>query len=271
LKVQLGALSFHYLEDGRPGAPPVVLLHGLASHAYTWTDLTAALRDRFRVLALDQRGHGDSDHADEYGSRPMVDDLGRFVDALGLERFVLVGSSMGGINAYCYAGAHPERVERLVVIDIGPQKDRTGMRRIADAALLLDTFDTVDDAIALQRGLNPDALEDALRFRTEHNLRPTADGRFTWKYDMGMRDGSKPQRNFSADEQWDRWRRVRCPTLLVRAERSDLLSDEVATRMLAEQPLAELVTIPGSGHIISLEAPKQLAEVVNDWLGQPRR
>ncbi len=265
-RVQLGDLQINYLEDGSRSAPPLVLVHGFAGHAHTWDVTIAAVRDRYHVYALDLRGHGDSDHASEYGTRVLADDLGRFVDALELDRVTLAGASLGGITSYCYAAKHPDRVERLIVVDIGPEVDPAGVKRIMAAAGAPDTFDSLDDAIASQREIFPDAQEPALRSRTEHGVRATDDGRLVLKFDPGLRDFSKPQRNFDPDEQWARWRSLQCPTLLVRAERSDLLSTTIAQRMLDEQPHAELVTIPDSGHTIGVDAPDALATTISAWL-----
>jgi pimeloyl-ACP methyl ester carboxylesterase len=96
------------------------MLHGLSGHARTWDYTAAPLSGRYRVLALDQRGHGDTDWAPKYGFAPMAQDLLGFLDALDLREVTLMGLSMGGIVSFVFAAAHPERVRRLVVMDIGP-------------------------------------------------------------------------------------------------------------------------------------------------------
>lgn len=116
----LGGLRFHYREWPNPGAQALVLLHGFTGHARTWDSFAAAMQAGYHVYALDQRGHGDSAWAEDYSVEAMVGDMDRFVRALGLERFALLGLSMGGRTAYHYAGMHPEEVERLVIVDIGP-------------------------------------------------------------------------------------------------------------------------------------------------------
>src|SRR5580692_319095 len=118
--VEIGGLSFHYTDWGGDG-PPLVMLHGLSGHARTWDHTAAALSDRYRVLALDQRGHGDSDWAPNYGIGPMTADLLAFMDALQLREVNLMGLSMGGIVSFVFAAAPPERVRRLMILDIGPE------------------------------------------------------------------------------------------------------------------------------------------------------
>ena len=129
----LRGFRLHYVEWGDPAAPPLVLLHGITGHARTWDTLALALADRWRVLALDQRGHGDSEAAPDgdYTVGAMADDLGAFADALGLPTFSLLGLSMGGRVAMGFAGAHPSprraaRHRRYRV----PISTRPGMARI---------------------------------------------------------------------------------------------------------------------------------------------
>src|SRR5512134_3795774 len=115
-------LRLHYVEWGAVTAPAIVALHGLRSFAYTWEPVALPLADRFRIVALDQRGRGlsDWDPQRRYHAREYVLDLEALVDHLGLDRFVLLGHSMGGANAFIYAARHPERVAALVIEDMGP-------------------------------------------------------------------------------------------------------------------------------------------------------
>ena len=118
--IDLSGLVFRYWEAGPPTAMPIVLLHALGRSADDWLTVSAALADRWRVIALDQRGHGRSGRPGTYSFELMRDDLAALADALGFERFGLVGHSMGGTVAYLYAEAHPERVWRLILEDTPP-------------------------------------------------------------------------------------------------------------------------------------------------------
>src|SRR5437879_5906922 len=110
--VVLQGQRFHYTEWGAATAPALVLLHGVTGHARTWDDEARALASRYRVLALDQRGHGDSGPAPDgdYTVAAMARDLTAFADALGLARMAIVGLSMGGRVAIAFAGEAPSRV-----------------------------------------------------------------------------------------------------------------------------------------------------------------
>lgn len=119
-QVELNGLKFQYRETGDASAPPLVALHALGQNAQSWDQVAAVLGKTYRVLALDQRGHGASARPDEYSFELMSEDLYLFANALGLERFTLLGHSMGGTVSYLFSETHPSRVERLVVEDTPP-------------------------------------------------------------------------------------------------------------------------------------------------------
>jgi esterase len=118
--VRLDGNVFRYRETGDSSDPVLVLLHALGEDASDWDEVAAALSNRYRVLALDQRGHGQSEYTARYSFELMRDDLRDFVDALGLEQFALMGHSMGGLVALLFAEEHPERVQRLAIEDAAP-------------------------------------------------------------------------------------------------------------------------------------------------------
>lgn len=118
--ITLADLTFHYREAGDTGAPPLILLHALGCDAQDWDEITDALGERYHVFALDQRGHGESARTDIYSFERMRDDLKAFADALNLDRFTLIGHSMGGTVSILFAEKWPERLERLVLEDTPP-------------------------------------------------------------------------------------------------------------------------------------------------------
>ncbi|HET6731628.1 alpha/beta fold hydrolase [Mycobacterium sp.] len=118
--IELSQLTFHYREAGNPGAPPLILLHGLMYDARDWDEIALFLADHYHVFALTQRGHGDSARSDVYSFELMCDDLEAFADALALDRFTLIGHSMGARIGCIFAEKFPERIERLVFEDTAP-------------------------------------------------------------------------------------------------------------------------------------------------------
>src|ERR671935_1655777 len=125
--VSVKGLRLHVLDWGGDGRTPLVLLHGFTGHAHAWDTLAIALQPHFHVLALDARGHGDSDPADVYDAAGAFRDLSTVIDQLGVRALALVGLSMGGRGAMYFAAKRPDMVERLVVLDIGPEVSKRAM------------------------------------------------------------------------------------------------------------------------------------------------
>jgi pimeloyl-ACP methyl ester carboxylesterase len=267
--VVLQGQRFHYTDWGPPAAPPVVLLHGVTGHARTWDEEAALLAERFHVLALDQRGHGDSDPAPDgdYGDAALLGDLVAFAEALGLRRFSIVALSLGGRVAINYAGRNPGRVERLVVVDIGPEIAPAGRARVGTLmASAPERFATVDEVVAHMRASAPLYTEAMLRHRARHAVRSLPDGGFTWKYDRALRDAIRQGRLRVPADLWPQWRAIACPTLLVRGAQSDILVDETAKRMVDELPHARLVVVPGAGHTVPGDQPAAFQVLLRDFL-----
>jgi pimeloyl-ACP methyl ester carboxylesterase len=267
--VVLHGRRFHYVEWGTPTAPPVVLLHGITGHARTWDDEARLLAGRYRVLALDQRGHGDTEPAadGDYSDGALLGDLVAFADALGLPRLALVALSLGGRVAINLAGRHPERVQRLVVVDIGPEIAPAGRARVgAMMATAPERFATLDEVVRHMRANAPRYTEPMLRHRAEHAVRPAADGGLTWKYDRALRDAIRQGRMRVPADLWPQWRAIACPTLLVRGAESDVLSDETAKRMVDELAVARLAVVPGAGHTVPGDQPAAFQALLREFL-----
>jgi esterase len=262
--VTLNGLRFHYRDWGNEGAQPLLLLHGFTSHSRSWDTFAAAMRDRFQVLALDQRGHGETEWAQDYHYERMVEDVDAFVRAVGLKRFALLGLSMGGRNAYHYAGQHPEEVERLVIVDIGPEIVASGSARIQAGTQAQDVFASPEEAFQQARAANHRPADAELRHRVTNNLMQTPDGKWTFRYDKALRSGPRPRPE--PDEGWALLRKITCPTLVVRGEDSDILSVETAERMARELPHGTLVTVPDAGHSIPLDRPEGFLAAVRPFL-----
>jgi esterase len=268
-RVAINGLDLHYVEWGRAEAPPLVLLHGLTGHARTWDRLAGELSARFRVLALDQRGHGDSAAAPDadYRVETMAGDLASFVDQLGLSTFALVGLSMGGRVAIAYAGAHPGRVARLVIVDIGPDIHLPGLERIRGMMSgAPERIESEEAAIEYVRGANPRSDEAELRHRVAQGLKRGADGALTWKYDKALRDMMRSGGRRDTIDLWAPLDRIGCPTLVIRGAESDILSPEIAKRMLDRLPDGRLVEIHEAGHGVPADRPAEFAGAVSAFL-----
>ena len=268
--IELRGLRFHYRDwaGPRPDAQDLVLLHGYTGHARSWDAFAAAMASDYRVLALDQRGHGETAWAppDEYGTFEMVADLEAFVAALGLDRFVLLGLSMGGIVAIEYAGRRPSGLERLVIVDIGPEVPTAGLADISRRVARSDVFDSVAAAFARAQEDNPVPPEAHHFHRIRHSLMRTEDGRFTYRYDRALRDPDITRPRPSVEQGWRSVAAIDVPSLLIRGEDSNLLVPAVADRMARDMPDCRLVEVAGSGHPVPLDKPDGFLDAVRTFL-----
>lgn len=268
--IELRGLRFYYREwpSARPDAPTLVLLHGYTGHAHSWDHFAAAMAGDYRVLALDQRGHGQTQWAPptHYDTNEMVLDLEAFVAALGLERFVLLGLSMGGIVSFGYAGKRPPALAKLVVVDIAPEIDVAGLKRIQAGVVRADVFASREEAFAQARADNPIPPAAHQRYRSDYSLLRMEDGRFTYRYDRALRDPDNPRKGIPADEGWRLVGNIGVPTLLVRGEFSDILTRPTAERMAGAIADCRLVEVAGSGHPVPLDKPEEFLAAVRPFL-----
>jgi esterase len=268
-EVQVGRLRLHYLDWGNKGKPPILFLHGGALTAHTWDLVCLALRDDYHCLALDQRGHGDSDwaHDEDYSIGAQLEDTKGFVDKLGLDKFILVGMSLGAINSLAFAVAHPERLSHLVIIDAGPEMRRPGSSRIRDFVNEVQETVTVEAIIEKALKFNPRRDPNILRRSLMHNLRQQPDGTWRWKYDtrrfkaMGQTSHRDDRAKLA-----DGLVRILCPTLVVRGGDSDVFHEEDGIRLAQRLPDGKFVTVPDAGHTVQGDNPKGLVAELRRFL-----
>ena len=253
----INGLRMHYVEWGDAQATPIVCLHGLRAYGHWFDELAVVVSDRYRVLALDQRGRGETDWAadGDYTREAYVSDVEAFVETLQLDRFILIGHSMGGLNAIHYAARHPERVLALGILDIGPEIDPAGMQRIrAELGETPAGFDSWQAAKAFLQMRHPKASEENRQTRLTWMLKEGADGRIAWRIDQAIFDPNlKPD---DPQQTWDLLSQIRCPTLILRGGESDVLSVDTCQKMLTRIPDGRWVEIPGAGHMVIEDNPR---------------
>jgi pimeloyl-ACP methyl ester carboxylesterase len=262
--VTVNGLRLRYLEWGDAGAPPVVCVHGYTSSAEAFNALARHFSDRVRLLAMDVRGHGESAWSPDgaYRYEDAVSDLADLVDRLGLGRFTLIGTSMGGIIAMTYAGAHPDRLAGLVINDIGPDPESGTQRITQTVGERPASFTTLDDAMAYRRSVSTivaSRTEDAQRELALGVLRPGPDGAWRWKMDPAYITQRVQKGPPTRPDLWPALARIHAPTLVVWGADSDVLSEKQARRMVETLPKGKLVTARGVGHAPTLIEPVVLA------------
>ncbi len=263
-RVTIGGLRLHYFDWGNPAAPPLVCVHGYTSSADAFTGFARHFRDRFHIVALDVRGHGESEWSPDggYSYRDQAGDLAAFTDRLGLDQFILLGTSMGGVIAMTYGMEHGQRLRALVLNDIGPEVEHGSQRITQMVGSRPDEFKTLDDAMVYRREASPivagrdaaDQRELALGV-----LRQRPDGKWGWKMDPAYIRQRVERGAPVRPDLWPALARLACPVLAVWGTDSDVLSEAQARRMVETLPRGELLAIPGVGHAPSLVEPTSLA------------
>jgi pimeloyl-ACP methyl ester carboxylesterase len=254
---------------GDPDGPLVVLLHGggQTRHAWKGTGVTLAAAG-YRALALDARGHGDSDWAPDgdYSQDAQVEDLVAVLDDIGGDSPVLVGASMGGGTSLVAVGEGHLDAAALVLVDIAPRLEAAGVAKIgafmSQGADGFASLDEVADAIAAYQPHRPRPRQlDGLA----KNVRLGADGRYRWHWDPAFR--ARPR---DLDERRKRLedcaRNLALPTLLVRGGLSDILTEEGAQEFLQLCPSAEYVNISGAAHMVAGDRNDVFGEAVVEFL-----
>jgi pimeloyl-ACP methyl ester carboxylesterase len=266
LHTTLNGLRFHYLDWGTAGEPPMLLLHGGAQTAHSWDEVAPELARDHHVLALDQRGHGDTDWAPggAYRRDDFVADVHAFLDHRDWRVATIVALSLGGLNTLAFAARHADRVAGIVVVDVAPTIAPAGSQAIR-AQLAAYEFASFDEAVERAHAFNPRRSLENIRTRLGHSLRQSADGRWTYKFDPGIGSGG-----LEADFErlWDAVRSIRCPALLVRGAQSAILTRETAARFTRELPGSAVVEVPGAGHSVMGDNPSGFVSAIRPFLAR---
>ena len=175
-------VRLHHLDWGNHGRHPVLLVHGSRLHAHVWNDFSRRYKDRFHILAVDQRGHGDSGWCarQNYALEDFYQDLRAVVEARKLKRFTLIGHSLGGRVSMLYAHRHPEDLERLVLVDITPGRPRgfenADLSRVAEVPPPKD-FSSHDEAVSYLGDLLSRAPKHLVEESVRYGVREVEPGR----------------------------------------------------------------------------------------------
>jgi esterase len=267
--IVLNRMRFHYLDWGVKGRPPIIFLHGGGLNAHTWDVVCLMLRRQYYCLALDQRGHGDSEWepTSDYSHDSQVQDVHGFIEKLELERPLLVGHSMGGFAAIGYAIAYAAKLSGLVLVDIGPEISMDGSKRIRDFVTQDRVLDSVDAFVERAMAFNPRRNPTLLRRSLLHNLRKLPNGKYTWKHDPNRMspDFAKERIERAAQIQRD-IHRISCPTLIMRGERSDVFTDANAANFAESLPNGRWLKIENAGHTIQGDNPAGLLNALQPFV-----
>ena len=261
-----GGVRLHYRDWGEPAAPVVVLLHGSGLTARAYDSLARGLADRFRVIAPDLRGHGESDRAEEYTWERALDDIDGIVRTLAMSPVSMVGHSIGAQLAAAYAARRRTAVMRLVLVDWAPGAAFTPEYGQALAQLFGQrAIGNPEDVLRAAKASQPRLIDDEFRHVIRSNLVLGEDRRPVWRFDPRALAGGLA---FSMDDSTaqEMIRKVLCPTVLIRAAESQYVTRDQAARTIGQLQDGRLVQIPASGHGVPWEQPASLLRVIQTFL-----
>jgi pimeloyl-ACP methyl ester carboxylesterase len=268
-------LSLAVREWSRRGLP-CILIHGFGDASCVWDHLAVRLATQFRVIAVDLRGHGDSDWDPEarYDTETFVADLADIVSAYGFEEMVLVAHSLGADVAVRFTAGNVSRIRGLVIVDYGPELEKAGIDELVRNFITLPrTFASAEDYVQWLIERRPLADPSQLRHFARCNLRQTSPQALELKSDATLATRSQIS-NFEAVDGFyccpglsPALARIKCPTLVVRGMGSGILRHAVASRMV-ERTLADgrLTTIPAAGHSVMMDNPVEFSATVTNFL-----
>jgi pimeloyl-ACP methyl ester carboxylesterase len=260
-----GTPRLHYLEWNPTGAHTLFLLHGNSANAWWWRPMGQALSGaNLRILALDLRGHGDSEwvRPPDYSPAGYADDLARVIRAAGAEDAIAIGHSMGGVAVLAFALRYHQLARAVAAIDVaitsGPRRNRYLRRLRTIPTVLYPDLATAKARFRLmpnEGAIAPELIAEI----AEHSVQRTIEGSYMMKFDRESFLGSDGLDVAAAIAE------VRIPLLLVRAECSRIMTAEAAATASCSNPLVEVVTIPNAHHHLPLEAPESLARVLQQF------
>jgi len=267
--VTVNGLRIHYLDFGGDGKQPLIMLHGIGRVAHTFDHVARHFNQNYHVMAVDMRGHGDSDWDPKaaYLVEDYVKDIEGLAQQLRLRNIVIWGNSTGGRVAQVFAGLHPDLVAAVIAEDVGPERPR----EIADGfTSRLKQEDekgwaTEDELFAQLKTGSPRTADEILRAYAHFGSKKRPDGRVIWKRDPGIGNGFVPT------ELWRFVRQIKSPIIYVLGGRSTIVPAATQEELRKTLPQVQIVTMPGLGHYPSEENPKDFLPIVDGFLAKTKR
>jgi esterase len=251
-------LAYRKLGSGKP----LFILHGLFGSADNWQTIGKHLAEYFTVYFIDLRNHGQSPWSNDWNYEVMAEDLLELMQDEGLDKVNLLGHSMGGKTAMQFAVRYPQKVEKLVVVDIGPKKYPTTNQFVVDA---IEQFNThiVSSRKEAEQVMSQFIEEQGVRQFLLKNLQWDDNQKLSWKFNYEV---IKQNINRVSDATPIPDNPIEIPTLFVKGEKSDYIFPSDIKLITAIFPKAHLETIPGAGHWVHADKPQEFLKIVAEFL-----
>ena len=262
--VTVNGLRIHYLEWGAPDKQPLIMLHGIGRVAHTFDHIAPHFFSKYHVMAVDMRGHGDSDWDPKgaYLVEDYVKDIEGLAQQLRLQNIVIWGNSTGGRVAQVFAGLHPELVAAVVSEDVGPERPNQVAESVTRQLKQDDEkgWASEDELLSQLKSSHSRTPEEILRAYAHYGSKRRPDGRIIWKRDPAIGNGFVPT------ELWQFVRAIKSPIIYIVGGRSTIVPVATQAELKKVLPQAEIVTIPGAGHYPSEENAVEFLKVVDRFL-----
>ena len=266
-------MKLHFKKIG--SGQPLIILHGLFGLLDNWQSMGKQLAEEgFEVYLVDQRNHGHSPHSDEWNYEVMSDDILELLNDNGIDKAILLGHSMGGKTAMHFAIKHPERMQKLIVIDIAPKHYPVHHDKILEALNSLD-LETTSSRKQAEEHLSKYISENDTKqfllkniYWDEEPRTKNQEPRLAWRFNLSVITKNIENVGEASPQPSPNERELSTliPTVFIRGERSDYILDEDMKLIHDLFPSATLETIPGAGHWVHAEKPKEFYECVMKFI-----
>src|SRR6267378_5469202 len=267
--VTVNGLRIHYLDFGGDGKQPLIMLHGIGRVAHTFDHVARHFNQNYHVMAVDMRGHGDSDWDPKaaYLVEDYVKDIEGLAQQLRLRNIVIWGNSTGGRVAQVFAGLHPDLVAAVIAEDVGPERPREIADGFTSRVKQEDEkgWASEEELFRSLKGPNSRTPDEILRAYAHFGSRRRADGRIVWKRDPAIGNGFVPT------ELWRFVRQIKAPIIYILGGRSTIVPAATQEELRKTLPQVQIVTMPGLGHYPSEENPKDFLPIVDGFLAKTKR
>ena len=267
--VEVAGLKLHLQDYGTPGKPTLLCVHGSAAHAHWFDFVACGLNGDHHVLALDQRGHGDSEwdrsENPEYSYDRYAADLHELVEKLDLRDFILVGHSMGGLVSTVYAATYPGRARAFIMVDSSLNMAAESVANMNAVGRREGSSYASPDAFVANYKIRPSGSSAApamVRHLGMHSCRQFPDGRWRNKVDRNVY-ARRVGRNLIPY-----WAHVNIPALLVKGDRSNRISPQIIAQVQAHAPQVEVAEVAGCDHHVTLDNPPGFVAACRQWLAR---
>ncbi|MFI4963366.1 MAG: alpha/beta fold hydrolase, partial [Legionellales bacterium] len=268
--ITVRGLQLHYLDypefNNSPGRPLLICLHSLSGNAHEFDHIAQEFSAYYRVLSIDVRGRGESawGPAEEYTLTNYLEDFSQLFEQLEVKKATLLGTSMGGLISIMFAGTFPDKVEKLILNDIGPDIEPEGVKHVIEyISSAPQVFENIEELMSYYRTIYPHMqyLSDAkLWQKIQWATKETDEGKLTWKMDPAIRQKFYPAETKTATpiDIGQFFKEITAPILVIRGANSNILSLKTVEKMQSIHPQLTFVEVPDTGHAPLLSEPESM-------------